>query len=194
MRRQLVPALLLFAVMSVALGVVYPLVLTGIATVAFPEQAEGSFVEVDGEVVGSELIGQSFSGDEWFHPRPSAAGDNGYDAAASSGSNLGPTNTDLLDQVEQRVDDFRAENELADEVQVPVDAVTGSASGLDPHISVANARLQAPRVAQARGLPLDVVNALIDEHTASRPLGILGDTGVNVLTLNVAVADAADAR
>jgi K+-transporting ATPase ATPase C chain len=194
MRRQLVPALLIFAVMSVALGIVYPLVLTGIATVAFPDQAEGSFVEVDGKVVGSELIGQAFSGDEWFHPRPSAAGEDGYDAASSSGSNLGPTNTDLLDEVEQRVNDYREANGLADDVQVPVDAVTGSGSGLDPHISVANARLQAPRVAQARDLPLDVVDALIDDHTASRPLGILGDTGVNVLTLNLAVAAAGDAR
>jgi K+-transporting ATPase ATPase C chain len=190
MRRQLVPALLMFAVMSLLLGVLYPLVVTGIATVAFPDQAEGSFVEIDGTVVGSELIGQSFSGDEWFHPRPSAAGDDGYDASSSSGSNLGPTNTDLLDSVAARVEAYRDDNGVPDEVLVPVDAVTGSASGLDPHISVANARLQAPRVAAARDLPLDEVLSLVDEHTDERPLGVLGDTGVNVLLLNAAVAQA----
>jgi potassium-transporting ATPase KdpC subunit len=193
MRRQLVPALLIFAIMSVALGIAYPLVVTGIATVAFPDHAEGSFVEVDGAVVGSELLGQAFSGTTWFHPRPSAAGD-GYDASSSSGSNLGPTNTDLLDDVAARGVRYREENDLPDEVLVPVDAVTGSGSGLDPHISIANARLQAPRVAAGRGLPLPEVLELIDAHTDPRPLGVLGDSGVNVLLLNVAIAQASGSR
>lgn len=186
MRRQLAPALLVFATMSVLLGVVYPLAVTGIAQVAFPHQADGSLVEVNGVPVGSELIGQVFEGPEWFTPRPSAAGD-GYHAASSSGSNLGPTNPTLIAAVEQRVETYRERNGLPPEVDVPVDAVTGSGSGLDPHISVANARLQAPRVAAARGLPLEDVVALVDDHTDPRPLGVLGDPGVNVVLLNLAV-------
>jgi potassium-transporting ATPase KdpC subunit len=186
MRRQLVPALLVFATLSVLLGVVYPLVVTAVAQVAFPHQADGSLLEVDGVPVASELIGQSFDGPEWFTPRPSAAGD-GYDATSSSGSNLGPTNPDLIESVAERVEAYREMNGLAPEVAVPIDAVTGSASGLDPHISIANARLQAPRVAGARRLPVDDVLALVDEHTQARPLGVLGDPGVNVVRLNLAL-------
>ena len=185
-RRQLVPALLAFLALTVLTGVVYPLVVTGIAQVAFASRADGSLLARDGVVVGSRLIGQGFAEDRYFHPRPSAAGD-GYDGAASSASNLGPTNPDLLNAVEERVAAYRELNGLSPDEEVPVDAVTSSGSGLDPHISVANARLQAPRVAEARGLSVDDVLALVDEHTAGRPLGFLGEPGVNVLELNLAL-------
>ena len=132
------------------------------------------------------LIGQPADGPEWFHPRPSAAGD-GYDGAASGASNLGPTSDELLDLVGERVDAYRAENGLDDRAQVPVDAVTASGSGLDPHISLANAQLQAPRVAAERGLDDEVVADLIDDATQRRPLGVLGDDGVNVVQLNLAL-------
>ncbi len=184
--RQLVPAAVFVAIFTLLLGVVYPLAVTAVAAVAFPGQAEGSLVEQDGEVVGSELIGQVFEGPEYFHPRPSAAGD-GYDGMASSGSNLGPTSPDLLTAVEERAVAYREENGLPPDAAVPVDAVTASGSGLDPHITVANAELQAPRVAAQRGLELEVVLDLVAENTDERPLGVLGDPGVNVLRLNVAL-------
>jgi K+-transporting ATPase ATPase C chain len=160
---------------------------TGIAQAAFHGGANGSIVEVDGEAVGSSLIGQSFSEPSYFHPRPSAAGEDGYDAQASGASNLGPTNPDLLDAVDERATAYRAENGLSATAEVPVDAVTASGSGLDPHISVANARLQAPRVAAERDMAVGDVHALIDQHTQSRALGIFGENGVNVLELNVAL-------
>lgn len=184
--RQLRPALLAIVVFTVLLGVVYPMVATAIGQVAFGDEADGSLIHRDGVVVGSELIGQTFVAPEYFHSRPSAAGD-GYDGAASSGSNLGPLNPDLLASIADRVAAYREENGLSDDVAVPVDAVTSSGSGLDPHISVANARLQAPRVADARGLSLDVVLALVDEHTDGRSLGVLGEPGVNVVLLNLAL-------
>lgn len=176
----------MLVVMTVALGVVYPLAVAAVAQVAFDDEANGSLIELDGEPVASSLIGQQADGPEWFHPRPSAAGD-GYDASSSSGSNLGPTSPELLDAVEQRVQVYREVNGVTDEVEVPVDAVTGSASGLDPHISAANARLQAPRIAAAREVELDEVLELVDEATDRRPLGILGDDGVNVVQLNLAL-------
>ena len=185
MRAQLIAAMRAVLVFTVLVGLVYPLAVTGIAQLAFSDEADGSLVERDGRVVGSRLIGQAFVGEVWFHPRPSAAGE-GYDAGASGPSNLGPTNEDLLDAVAARVARYREINGLAD-VAVPVDAVTASASGLDPHISTANARLQASRVAQSRGLDLDVVLRLIDEHTATRSLGFLGEDTVNVLELNLAL-------
>ncbi|MGD9795906.1 MAG: K(+)-transporting ATPase subunit C [Acidimicrobiia bacterium] len=184
--RQLRPAVMALLCATVLTGVVYPLAVTAIGQVAFGHEAEGSLIERDGVVVGSELLGQPFADTKYLHPRPSAAG-AGYDALASSGSNLGPTNTVLLDAIAQRVIDYRSENNLPDTVSVPVDAVTASASGLDPHISVANARLQAPRVAQARSIPLDEVLAVIDAATEDRPLGFLGDPGVNVLDANLAL-------
>lgn len=191
MRRQLFPALMMMVVFTVIAGLAYPLVVTGIAQGLFNDKADGSLVEnADGGVVGSSLIGQSFSEPEYFHPRPSAAGD-GYDGSASSGSNLGPTNDGLLASVEERADAYREENRLDADAQVPVDAVTASASGLDPDISVANARLQAPRVAEERGLDLDTVMGLVDDHTSGRDVGFLGEKRVNVLELNLALDEAA---
>jgi potassium-transporting ATPase KdpC subunit len=186
LRRQLPAAIGMLIIFTVLTGVVYPLVVTAIGQIAFNDKAEGSLVEVDGRVVGSSLIGQPFTAPEYFHPRPSAAGD-GYDASASSGSNLGPTNPDFLTTVADRIAAYREENGLADDVRVPVDAVTASASGLDPHVSVANAELQALRVAEARGLDPETVLELVDEHTSGRDLGILGEEGVNVLELNIAL-------
>lgn len=184
--RQLRPALIALAVFTVVCGVVYPLVVTAVAQVAFNDEAEGSLIKVDGVVVGSELIGQQFVSPQYFHPRPSAAG-AGYDSGASSGSNLGPRNPALLDAVAERVVAYRAENGLSVDVLVPVDAVTASASGLDPHISVANARLQAPRVAEERGLDVAVVLGMIGDYTEDRDLLVLGDPGINVLGLNLAL-------
>ena len=186
--RQLVPAALALAVFTILLGVVYPLVTTGIAQVAFGDQADGSLVERDGQVVGSSLVGQSFSSPEYFHPRPSAAG-AGYDASASSGSNLGPLNSDFLASIDERVTTYRAENGLDELVDVPVDAVTASGSGLDPHISIANAELQAARVAAARGIEVSDVLELVEANTDGRDLGVLGEPGVNVLLLNLALDD-----
>lgn len=188
--RQLRPALLSIVVFTVLFGLVYPLFSTLIGQVAFGDEADGSLIRRDGVVVGSELIGQTFTAPEYFHSRPSAAG-AGYDGAASSGSNLGPLSPDLLASVADRVAAYREENGLSGDVSVPVDAVTASASGLDPHISVANARLQAARVAQARGLTLAVVMGLIDDHTDGRSLGVLGEPGVNVVLLNLALDEQA---
>ena len=187
--RQLIPALTALLVLTVITGVVYPLVVTAVAQVAFKDKANGSIVYIDGTAVGSKLIGQQFGDARYFHSRPSAAG-AGYDGTSSSGSNYGPTNPDFLEMVAQRVVDYRKENGLAVDEVVPVDAVTASASGLDPHISVANARLQAQRVATARGLTLQFVLDLVDSNTEGRPLGILGDSGVNVLELNIALDQA----
>ena len=184
--RQLAPAFTALIVLTVLTGVIYPLAVTAVAQVTFHDKANGSIVTVNGKAVGSALIGQQFAAKQYFHPRPSAAG-VGYDGSSSSGSNLGPTNPALLQVVAERVASYRAENGLADTQMVPVDAVTASASGLDPHISIANARLQAQRVAIARGLKLEVVLAAISAHIDDRPLGILGDPGVNVLELNIAL-------
>jgi K+-transporting ATPase ATPase C chain len=184
--RQLRPALIAVVAFTVICGLAYPLAVTAIAQLGWRDTANGALVERDGVVVGSELIGQPFISPEYFHPRPSAAGD-GYDGAASSGSNYGPTNEQYLAMVADRVGAYREENGLGPEERVPVDAVTASGSGLDPHISIRNAELQAPRVAAARGMELDSVLALVDEHTTDRPLGMLGDPGVNVLELNLAL-------
>lgn len=186
LRRQVAPAVVAFLAFTVVTGFAYPLAVTGIAQVAFPGRADGSLVERDGRVVGSRLIGQPFTDARYFHPRPSAAGD-GYDAMASSASNLGPTNPALLTTVAQRIRAYRRENRLAPAQRVPVDAVTASGSGLDPDISVANARLQAARVARARGLATAEVLALVARHTTGRSLGFLGEPRVNVLELNLAL-------
>ena len=184
--RQLRPAILVVVVASVMLGLVYPLVVTAIGQVAFDDKADGSLIEVDGVVVGSKLLGQSFTSPEYFQSRPSAAG-AGYDASASSGSNLGPTNPDFLTSIDERVASYREANGLPDDAIVPVDAVTASGSGLDPAISVANARLQSTRVAAERGLAVDDVLALIDEHTTDRALLVLGEPAVQLLPLNLAL-------
>ena len=186
MRRQLVAALRMVAVFTVLTGVVYPFVVTGIAQALFSHKANGSLIVVHGKAVGSALIGQEFAKPQYFHPRPSAAG-NGYDASSSSGSNQGPTNGAFLDEVKQRIVAYRAENGLSAGARVPVDAVTASASGLDPDISVANAVIQAKRVAHARGIPLSRVTALIAKHAENRSLGFLGEPDVNVLELNLAL-------
>jgi K+-transporting ATPase ATPase C chain len=163
---------------------VYPLVVWSIGQAVFPRQANGSLVLGEGGVVGSSLIAQTFREPRYFHPRPSAAGD-GYDATASGGTNLGPLSKKLIDAVEERVAAYRRENGLPPNARVPVDAVTSSASGLDPDISVENALLQAGRVAAARGIPRDTVLRMVDAHTAARDLGIFGEHRVNVLMLNL---------
>ena len=184
--RQLRPALLVLVIMTALTGVIYPLAVTGVAQAAFKDKANGSLIRKDGKVVGSSLIGQTFADAKYFHSRPSAAG-AGYDGTASSGSNLGPTNPALLDAVKQRVATYRTENGLSADVRVPADAVTASGSGLDPQISIANARLQAARVAKTRGLAVAVVEKAINANTAARPLGVLGDPGVNVVLLNLSL-------
>lgn len=180
-------AVLVTLALAVVCCGVYPLIVFGVAQLLFPRQANGSLiVDGQGNNQGSRLIGQAFSADKYFHSRPSAAG-NGYDSTSSSGSNLGPTSQKLRDSVAQGVSDYRAQNGLATNASVPADAVTASASGLDPHISPPNAVLQAARVAKARGLPLARVQALIAQHTDPADLGILGEPGVNVLELNLAL-------
>lgn len=187
MRRQVLPAIKVLVVLTVLTGLAYPLAMTGLASLAFRHQAGGSLVrDKGGSVVGSSLLGQAFAAPGHFHPRPSAAGD-GYDPTSSEASNLGPTNPKLLELVTKRAVAYRRDNGLAARDTVPVDAVTTSASGLDPHISVANARLQAPRVARERGLALADVLRLVREHTDGRSLGFLGEKGVNVLGLNLAL-------
>ena len=165
----------------------YPLVVFGLAQALFRDKANGSLIlDAGGVVRGSRLIGQPFTADKYFHPRPSSAG-NGYDPTSSGGSNLGPTSQKLRDAIAQNITDYRTQNGMTTNAAVPADAVTGSASGLDPHISLENARLQADRVAKARGLNLEKVRALIQENTDAADLGILGDPGVNVLRLNLAL-------
>ena len=165
----------------------YPLVVFGIAQALFRDKANGSLiVDQDGTVRGSKLLAQGFTADKYFHPRSSAAG-NGYDAAGSSGSNLGPTSQKLNDAIKDRVAAYRQENGLSESDAVPADAVTASGSGLDPHISLHNAELQTPRIAKTRGLSEDKVRELIEQNTDGRDLGVFGDPGVNVLTLNRAL-------
>jgi K+-transporting ATPase ATPase C chain len=170
--------------LAVLLCGVYPAVVWGIAQGLFHSQANGSLVSVKGQVIGSSLLAQSFTGAGYFHPRPSAAGD-GYDAVNSGGSNLGPTSQKLIVAVKERVAAYRAENKLAPEVLIPADAVTASASGLDPHISIKNALLQASRVAGVRGISEEALRKKILSHTEGRDLGIFGEPRVNVLMLNL---------
>jgi K+-transporting ATPase ATPase C chain len=180
------PALRLLVVLTVLTGVIYPLMLTGIAQIIFPAQSNGSLVEQDGKPVGSRLIGQPFDDPRYFWGRPSATSPFPYDAAASSGSNLGPSSADLRAAVRQRVAALRAVDP-GNTAPIPVDLVTASASGLDPDISVAAARYQAPRIARVRGIPEATLIELIDQHTKGRVLGFLGEPRVNVLALNLAL-------
>jgi K+-transporting ATPase ATPase C chain len=202
MRRQLIPALGMLLVFTVLGGLVYPLLVTGFAQATFGDKADGSRIERDGQLVGARWIGQPFTEPQYFHPRPSAV-DYAPGPDYAAGSNYGPTNEAFLrgeddpqttdvdesetDGVDDLVRDYREKNGLDENTRVPVDAVTSSGSGLDPHISVANARLQAPRVAAERGLALEEVLRLVDEHTDKRALGFLGEPGVNVLELNLAL-------
>jgi K+-transporting ATPase ATPase C chain len=181
--RNLIAAVLMTIVTTLLLGVIYPLAITAIAQVTFPNQANGQLIERNGRVIGSSVIGQGFSSPGYFRPRPSAAG-TGYDAANSAGSQLGPTNKKLIDAVKANVDAARKENPNA---AVPIDLVTTSASGLDPHVSPAAADFQVPRVARERGIAEADVRRLVDRNTAGRQFGFLGEPRVNVLELNLAL-------
>ena len=188
-RKQIWPAIGMTLVLCVLTGVIYPGVVTGLAQVLFSRQANGSLVTVNGRVVGSSLIGQPFTRAEYFHPRPSAAG-SGYDGGASSGSNKGPTDAKLADTlIAQAVNDV-VTNDGAQKGRIPSDMVTASGSGLDPHISPANAQLQVGRVAHARGVDSARVRDLLDAHTEGRQFGFFGEPRVNVLTLNIALDSA----
>jgi K+-transporting ATPase ATPase C chain len=184
--RQLRPTLVIFALMTILTGVIYPLVVTLVAWVAFPSAATGSLIVKDGNVVGSRLIGQPFDDDKYFWSRPSATGPYPYNGGASSGSNLGPINPALLDAVKQRVADVKAKHP-EQKGDVPVDLVTASGSGLDPHISPAAAYYQVERIAANRRLPTQQVRRLVEEHVEPRTFGLLGEPRVNVLLLNLAL-------
>jgi len=199
MRRQLIPSIVSMVIFTLLVGIAFPLVILGIGQLAFHDKANGSIIDCNGKAVGSSLLGQAYTDKkghalpEYFQTRPSAAvgaegsAVAGYDPTYSSGSNLGPTNPDLLKAVTKRVNDYRELNGLSENVKVPVDAVTASGSGLDPGISIANARLQAARVADQRGIPVSKVKQLIDDNTSGRDLGVLGEKTVNVVELNLAL-------
>ncbi len=187
MLKTMTRALMLLVVMTLLTGIAYPLVITGIAQAIFPKQANGSLAYQGDKPVGSVLIGQNFNDPRYFHGRPSAAGTNGYDAANSGGSNLGPTNKALLNQVAKRAEQVRTDNRLPSSASVPGDLVTASASGLDPDISPEGAHIQVARVAKARNISEQKVQALVDQYTQGRQLGFLGEPRVNVLKLNMAL-------
>lgn len=178
------PALRMVAILTVLTGLIYPGVVAGLCQVLFTRQANGSLIVRDGQIIGSSLIGQNFTRPEYFHPRPSSAGNDGYDPTASGGSNLGPTSQKLYDRVKASAAQFRKENPDFSG-PIPADAVTASGSGLDPHISVANAIAQAARVAKARGVSAARIEELISSNTRGRDLGFLGEPRVNVLKLNL---------
>jgi K+-transporting ATPase ATPase C chain len=184
MLRQIRQAFLIFVALSVLTGIVYPLVITGIAQLVFPRQANGSLVYRDGRPVASELIGQNFTDRKYFWGRPSATSPMPYNAESSGGSNLGPTNPDLIKAVRERIAALKAADP-SNEAPIPVDLVTSSGSGLDPHISPAAADYQVARVAKARGLDVETVRQLVARHTAGRTLGLLGEPRVNVVELNL---------
>lgn len=188
MKKNLLISILMTIVTTILLGLIYPLVITGLAQVIFPNKANGQLVSRNGVVIGSKIIAQPFTGAGYFHPRESAAGANGYDPTNSGGTNYAPTNKKLVDRVDADVQAFHAENPS---VSIPADMVTTSASGLDPDITPANAFFQVPRVAKARGLSEAEVRSLVTEHIQGRDLGLLGEPRVNVLELNLALDQAA---
>ena len=188
--RQILVAVKVTIVLTILLGVIYPVMVWGLAKAIFPRQAEGSLISQNGKVIGSELIGQKFTKAEYFHGRPSAAGNDGYDGLSSGGSNYGPTSQKLIDRVRGDVQKFRAENPSYAGA-IPADIVTASASGLDPDISPEAAYAQAPRIAAARGMPVDSVRGLISGHIKGRDWGVFGEPRVNVLELNLALGAAA---
>jgi K+-transporting ATPase ATPase C chain len=181
MKKNLITAISMTIATTILLGIVYPLVITGLAQLIFPKQANGQLIQKHGKTIGSSILGQSFSSPAYFHPRPSFAGE-GYDATNSNGSQLGPTNQKLIDRVKADVSKVQGENPGT---PVPIDMVTGSASGLDPHISPAAAEFQLPIVAKERGITLDQLRALLAKHTENRQFGFLGEPRVNVLELNL---------
>lgn len=189
--KELKTAVLATLVLAVLLCGVYPALVWGISQTVFPFRANGSLINRNGQIAGSRLIGQNFTGPQYFHPRPSAAGD-GYDAANSGGSNLGPLSGKLVEQVQQRIAAYHAENALAMTTPIPADAVTASASGLDPHIGIQNAELQSGRVAKARGISESHIRSLVQACTTGPDWGFLGEPGVNVLELNLALDAAMD--
>ena len=186
MWQQILPGLRMKLFMTVVLGVLYPLGMTGVCQILFPHQANGSLVVAGDKVIGSELIAQNFTKPEYFHPRPSAAGNDGFDATSSGGSNFGPTNQKLIDRTKAAIETFRKENPDYSG-PLPADLVTASASGLDPHLSPDSARAQAARVAKARGASADQVLQLIAQYTEGPDWGLLGEPRVNVLKLNLAL-------
>jgi K+-transporting ATPase ATPase C chain len=186
MLSQLWPALRINIFLMILLGVGYPLAVTGIAQAIFPHQANGSLITKNGQVIGSEIIGQNFTKPEYFQPRPSAAGNDGYDPTASGGSNYGPTNQKLIDRVKASVDKFHKENPDF-QGPIPADLLTASGSGLDPDISPASAEAQIPRVAKARGISVDRLDQFVAQNTKAPDLGLLGEARVNVLKLNLAL-------
>src|SRR5882762_1623525 len=190
MKKNFVISVLMTIATTVLLGIIYPLIVTGLAQVLFPHKANGRLIQKDGKIVGSSMIGQGFSGASYFHSRPSAAG-TGYDAANSAGSNLGPTNQKLIDRVKGDVATAQTDNPLT---PVPIDLVTTSASGFDPHITPASAEFQLQRIARERGATVDQLRTLLSKHTEGRQLGILGERRVNVLELNLELDERFPAR
>ena len=186
MLSQLWPALRINIFLTILLGVAYPLAVTGVSQILFPHQANGSLITRNGQVIGSQLLGQNFTKPEYFQPRPSAAGNDGYDPTASGGFNQGPTSQKLIDRVKAAVDKFHKDNPDY-HGPIPADLLTASASGLDPDISPASAQAEVPRVAKARGISEDQLNQLVAQYTKSPELGILGEPRVNVLELNLAL-------
>lgn len=187
MWKQITSGLRMLVLLTIVTGIVYPLVMTGVAQAVFPKQANGSLVYVNDKLVGSLLLGQDFTDAKYFHGRPSAAGADGYDAAGSSGSNLGPTSNKLVDAVTDNSKKIRIENQLEANTSIPADLVMASASGLDPDISPAAAYLQVKRIADERGIPKNIIKDLVGSHMKVRELGFLGAARVNVLVLNMAL-------
>jgi len=184
MKKNLITAFLMTIATTILLGVIYPLVVTGVAQLVFKDKANGQIVQRNGEAIGSRIIAQPFTSAKYFHPRPSFAGTNGYDATNSSGTNYAPTNQKLIDRVKADAETLHAENPAK---PIPVDLITMSASGLDPEISLAAADFQVPRVARERGLAESTIRQLVGQHTEQRDLGLLGEPRVNVLELNLAL-------